>query len=66
MLPDFNIKGVLYSWTLFLKALCISQKNKAFFNKVWNESDEKCSKELKNTKFYFSRDPGCEVTVNNV
>ena len=53
---------------LILKTSCISQKNKATLVKASNGSDQKCSKEFKipKSQFYFSRDHGCEVTVNNV
>ena len=46
--------------------LCIFSKNWATLGKISNGSEQKCSKELKKAQFYFSRDHGCEVTVNNV
>ena len=60
------IKGVLHPWALFLKTLCIFSKNKATSDKVSYGSEQKCSKELKKSQFYFSRDHCCEVTVTNV
>ena len=59
------IKGVLQPWTLFLKMSCIFLKNKATLDKLSNGSDRKCSKELKKSLFYFSRDYCCEVTVKD-
>ena len=61
-----RVKGVLHAWALFLKTLCIFSKNKATSDKVSYGYGQKCSKELKNSKLYFSRDHCCEVTVKNV
>ena len=59
-------KGVLHPWALFLKTLSIFSKNTATSDKVSYGSGQKCSKELKKSQFYFSRDHCCEVTVKNV
>ena len=61
-----SFKGVLHPWALFLKTLCVFSKNKATSDKVSYGSGQKCSEELKNHSFYFSRDHYCEVTVKNV
>ena len=46
-----GLKGVLHPCTLFFKILCVFSKNKATLDKVFNGSDTKCSKELKNHSF---------------
>ena len=46
-----KIKGVLHTWALFLKTLCIFSKNKATLDKVSHGSGQKCFKELKNHSF---------------
>ena len=43
-----DFKGALHPWTLFLKTSCFFFKNKATLDNVFNRSDQKCSKELKN------------------
>ena len=45
------LKGVLHPWALFLKTLCNFSKNKATSGKIFYESGQKCSKELKKHSF---------------
>ena len=51
LLQAYIIKGVLHLWALFWKTLCIFSKNKANLVKVFYESSQKSSKELKNHSF---------------
>ena len=48
---NYDLKGVLHLWALFLKTLCIFSKNKATSDKVSYGSGQKCSKELENYSF---------------
>ena len=50
-LDQYNFKGVLHLWALFLKTLCIFSKNKATLDKVSYGSGQNYSKELKNHSF---------------
>ena len=51
-------------WTLFLKNLCIFKKIKQLCTKY--PMDLIMLQGTKKSQFYFIRDHGCEVTVNNV
>ena len=63
---DYQFKGVLHLWALFLKTFCIFSTNKATLDKKTYGSGQKCSKELKNHSFTSVEAIVFKVTVKNM